>query len=236
MLNETIQVKVQQRLNKLASKDYDNIECWQVCEAFNKAQIEWCRRQLVGTNIRKEGDEQSERRIDDLNILLKTMKLTMTSYPLYEESNNLPSPEDYLAYKRPEIYAVSECCKDPRLMVTYLVEESNVMNFLSDEYKRPSFDWGETFVTLVGRKLRVYTNGEFNTSSAKLMYYKQPTRIQVKGCVNPYTGLMSTKEVISDFKDDVVEVIIDDAVSILAGDIESMIQFQREKAAAETNN
>ena len=60
-----------QRLNKLASNDYDNIECWQIIEAFNKAQIEWCRRQLHGNNMYKEGDEMHlRRRIDDLQLLL----------------------------------------------------------------------------------------------------------------------------------------------------------------------
>lgn len=236
MLNQTIQIKVQQRLNKLASQDYDNVQSWQVVEAFNKAQIEWCRRQLAGTNILKQADEQSERRIDDLNILLKTMKLTMTPYKIYEESQNLPSPEDYLAYKRPEVYANTDCCTDPRLMVVYLVEEANVINYLTDDYKKPSFDWGETFGTLVGRKLRIYTNGEFVISSAKLMYYTQPRRIQVLGSSNPYTGLVSTTEVTSLFKDDIVEVMIDDAASILAGDIENQFQVQREKAMAEGNN
>lgn len=236
MLNQTIFLKVKERLNKLDSQDFDNIQCWQLTEAYNKAQLDWCRRQLVGTNIRQEADEQSERRIDDLNILLKTMKLTWTTQKLYEESQNLPSPEDYLAYKRPEIYATSECCSDPRLMIIYLVEEANVINYLTDDNKKPSFEWGETFATLVGRKLRIYTNGEFKVSSGLLMYYKQPRRIQVKGCSDPYTGQLSTTEVIPDFKDDVVEVIIDDAAALLAGDIESMFQVQREKASAEANN
>ena len=57
MLNSTIQIKVKERLNKLDSLDYDNIECWQIVEAFNKVQIEWARRQLHGGNIYKEGDE-----------------------------------------------------------------------------------------------------------------------------------------------------------------------------------
>jgi hypothetical protein len=39
MNNATIQLKIQQRLNKLASSDYDNIECWQIVEAFNKGQV-----------------------------------------------------------------------------------------------------------------------------------------------------------------------------------------------------
>ena len=51
ILNATIEIKVKERLNKLSSNDYDNLECWQIIEAFNKAQVEWCRRQLHGYNI-----------------------------------------------------------------------------------------------------------------------------------------------------------------------------------------
>ena len=78
MLNSTITVKVKQRLNKLDSNDYDNIETWQVSEAFNKAQVEWVRRQLHGNNIFKEGDEFSKRRIDDLQVLLRELPLAGT--------------------------------------------------------------------------------------------------------------------------------------------------------------
>ena len=70
MLNSTITIKMKQRLNKLDSQDYDNITCWQVVESFNKAQVEWSRRQLHGINVVKEGDEQSTRRKDDLQKLL----------------------------------------------------------------------------------------------------------------------------------------------------------------------
>jgi len=50
MNNNTLLLKLKQRLNKLDSQDYDNIECWQAVEAFKKAQVEWCRRQLHGSN------------------------------------------------------------------------------------------------------------------------------------------------------------------------------------------
>ena len=76
MNNTTLQIKFKQRLNKLASNDYDNIECWQIVEAFNKAQVEWCRRQLHGNNMYKEGDEASKRRVDDLQPLLESVVLT----------------------------------------------------------------------------------------------------------------------------------------------------------------
>ena len=36
MDNSTVQLKLKQRLNKLDSQDFDNIESWQFIEAFNK--------------------------------------------------------------------------------------------------------------------------------------------------------------------------------------------------------
>ena len=76
MLNSTLRLKIQQRLNKLASQDYDNIECWQIVEAFNKAQIEWVRRQVTGRNSAQAGAEQTVRKIDDLQNLLTPIPLT----------------------------------------------------------------------------------------------------------------------------------------------------------------
>ena len=83
MLNSTITIKIKQRLNKLDSQDYDNLECWQIVESFNKAQVEWTRRQLHGINITKEGDEQSTRRKDDLQVLLRTHDLVIANKEIY---------------------------------------------------------------------------------------------------------------------------------------------------------
>ena len=93
MLNQTVILKVKQRLNKLDSQDYDNIEPWMILEAFNKAQVEWARRQLHGMNTLREGDEQSTRRKDDLQVLLITEPITVTERKLFYEG---PLPEDYL--------------------------------------------------------------------------------------------------------------------------------------------
>ena len=113
MNNTTLQVKFKKRLNKIDSQDYDNIQSWEISEAFNKAQIEWCRRQLAGTNMRQEGDEMSKRRIDDLSLLLKSEKLTGVDLVYddkfgYFQSNNFGNiydPNiggDYLEFKRIE--------------------------------------------------------------------------------------------------------------------------------------
>jgi len=232
MLNSTITIKMKQRLNKLDSQDYDNIECWQVVESFNKAQVEWARRQLHGINPVREGDEQSTRRKDDLQALLVTNALSLQDKDYYYRTT---IPGDYLQWKRVDVFAQKGCC-DKRRMTVYLAEEGNLNQLLRDKAKQPNFEWAETFATLKGNGVNIYTNNDFDISQADLVYYRQPIKIQIQGCIDPYTGIASTTEVQCEFKDDIIELIIDEAVSILAGDIESGNQFSRGTETAERNN
>jgi len=223
---------MKQRINKLDSNDYDNIECWQVVESFNKAQVEWTRRQLHGINQVREGDEQSTRRKDDLQVLLNTYSLPLVNREYYYEGS---MPVEYLQWKRVDVYAKKDCC-EKRRMTVYLAEEGNLNQLLRDVNKRPDFVWAETFATLKGDNVNIYTNNDFDVQSADLVYYRQPIKIQIQGCVDPYTSIESQTEVLCEFKDDIVELIIDEAVAILAGDIESGNQFSRGTEQAERNN
>ena len=232
MLNSVITIKIKQRLNKLDSQDYDNLECWQIVEAFNKAQVEWVRRQLHGINIVKEGDEQTTRRKDDLQILLQTYPLNIADKEYYYSGL---IPDNYLQWKRVDVFAKKDCC-DKRPMMVYLAEEANLRELLRDKSKQPSFEWGETFATLKGGNVNLYTNDEFDIEVADLIYYRQPIKIQILNCVDPYTNVQSTQDIQCEFKDDIIEVLIDEAASILAGDIESINQFSRGTETAERNN
>lgn len=232
MLNSTIEIKIKQRLNKLDSQDYDNIECWQVVEAFNKAQVEWARRQLHGINIVKEGDEGSTRRKDDLQVLLTTEAFSLINEQYYYSGK---LPQEYLQWKRVDVYAKNECC-EKRRMTVYLAQEGDLNLLLRDKSKQPNFEWAETFATLIGNTTHIYTDGKFEIQSADLIYYRQPIKIQIQGCVDPYTNIQSTQNVECEFKDDIIEILIDETVSIIAGDIESGNQFSRGTETAERNN
>lgn len=234
MKNKTIQLKVRERLNKASSNDYDSIECWQVVEAFNKGMSNWCRRQIIGTNNYKTGDEQNTRRIDDLNVILKDQEITLVDKGLYYESDELP--EDFFEFKRVDADNDSCDCPTPKFFVTYLVKEGDVNILLRDENKKPSQEWGETFCTLIDFKLRIYTNGEISFPKAKLTYYKQPLRIEIKGCKDPYTTDVSTTDIECEFKDDVVELLIDEAVKIIGGDVESFNASGIADQSVEINN
>jgi hypothetical protein len=232
MDNLTIKLKIKERLNKLASFDYDNIQNWQIIEAFNKGTVSWCRRQLHGTNLTKTGDEQTKRRIDDLQVLLVNANPTLTKQDKFYDFS---VPTDYFEYKRIGIKAASECCKADDFVV-YLVEEANIDIYLKDPNKNPNFKWRETFCTLLGNTMKVFTNNNFEVTEVLVTYYKQPRRIEFLGTSDPYTGIVSTVEVISEFKDDIVEVLIDEAVKILAADIENFNTNQLADNQVESNN
>lgn len=234
MTNDTIQIKVKQRINKLASNDFDNIMPWQIIEAFNKGMTAWCRRNLLGTNMTKTGDESSKRRIDDLQILLTEAKLQMVKKDKYFSSPILPS--DYFEWKSISAKANSNCCPDKRSLMIYLAEEANIDELLRDYNKKPSFEWSETFCTIANNRVKVFTNNEFDVVETSLTYYRQPRRIEIAGASDPYTGLISTANVECEFKDDLVEVFIDECVKILAGDLEDITANQIAENSVETNN
>lgn len=233
MNNNLLQIKIKQRLNKLASFDYDNIECWQIQEAFNKAQLEWVRRQVYGFNSRQQGSEESTGLVDDLQVLLKDQKLFPANKTTYYDG---VLPDDYLYYVRVDAFGNTDCCTDKRRMTIYQTEEANMGILLNSDTRGPSFEWGETLATLVGNTVRVYTNDKFDIADMKLTYFRKPINIAFNGCTNPSTGVVNTADVECEFKDDIAEILVDAAAMIIAGDIESMGQFQRGQQSVQTNS
>jgi hypothetical protein len=234
MDNNLLQIKVKQRLNKLASQDYDNLECWQIAEAFNKAQIEWVRRQVHGNNLRKEGDESTKMLIDDLQRLLVDTGIDSVDNNLYYLTD--PIPDNYLYFKRLSAYCTNECCSTPRLLTIYIAEVADTDVLLSDAFRSPSFEWSETFATMQNDRFRLYTNNSFTISNTVLTYYRKPAQVEFLDCVNPSDGTQYTANVICEFKDDIVEMIIDEAAALLAGDIEQFNQYTRGKQNSQSNN
>ncbi len=234
MNNNLLQIKIKQRLNKLGSFDYDNIECWMIQEAFNKAQLEWVRRRLHGLNALRESSEQSVTVVDDLQILLSEINLKGIESPKYFETDIIPA--NYLHFVRISAKAKTDRCPPRTFSSIYQAEEANVDILLADSFKSPSFEWAETFCTIIGDKIRIYTSGKFTVSDTKLVYYRKPKDIQILGCTNISTGQTFTTNVECELKDDICEILVDEAAAILAGDIESMNQYQRETQNAQRNS
>lgn len=223
--NTTLLLKIRQRLNKISSNDSSNIEAWQVIEAFNKGQVAWARRDERGANMDRQGDEQSTTQIDDLQPLLKdTLPLTLKAFDGYQETVDV-LPIDYMRWKRFKASAVSGNCNRP--LKVYLGTEANIDLLLQDKNTQPNFSWGETFAILKGNKIQIYNDSKFTVDSLILVYYRLPIKIEIAGVKDPYSGSIPTVNVPCEFKDDIAEILIDEAAKILAGDIENTFQYQR---------
>lgn len=94
---------------------------------------------------------------------------------------------------------------------------------------------GETICTFQDNEVRIWRK-DFFILRADLIYYRKPRFIQIEGCVDPYTSQQATEDIECEFKDDIVELMIDEAISILAGDISDPNQFQRGDSLSEKNN
>lgn len=232
MNNQLLQVKVTQRVNKLSSNDYGNIECWMIAEAFNKGMDAWVLRQLEGINQTKSTAEGSIRSIDKLRVILTQSNLSMDNQGDYWEGL---LPDDYLEWSRVSANASSKCCPARKLKI-FLGEEADVDVDLLDKVKRPSFEWAETLGTVIGQTVRIYTNGDFNVESPYLTYYRKPKHIQILDCVDPDTGLPVTIDVECEFPDTIIENIIDEAAAILALDLDNYTKMQALNANGERNN
>lgn len=234
MTNELIITKIKDRVNKLDSSDYENIEPYQYLESFNKAQDNWVRRQLQGINQTKTGAEGSTRRIDDLQVLLKEWKDTWTDKGLYWESKRIPV--DYLQWCRIDANATSDCNNcPPRKLVIFEGNEADVSLYLADENRQPDYNWATTFATIAGNKFKIWTNKSFNIDDPLLTYYRNPIHIQIAGQVNPDDGLIATVTIECELPDSVIEILCDEAAGILTGDIEAWNQRQRLENSVEHN-
>lgn len=236
MTNATIQIKVKEYLNKLSSNDFQNIRCWQIANAFNSYQSEWCRRNLHGANSSKEGDSESLSRLDDFQHLVKkTPPLNFKDKGEYFQTDISMWPTDYFRYERIGLTVTNDCCSSPKRMVVYLCEEANIDIFLNDSYRKPGYKWGETFATINDGALNIYHGGEFKIHECIFTYYRQPTKIQIAGCVDT-NGQAITTDVECEFSDDLIEVLVAGAAEQLAGNIENAFQNQRLNQDVEKNN
>jgi hypothetical protein len=213
-----ISAKIDIRLNKEASADYDNLWSYVKQEAFNKAINEWVRRQVHGMNMKQEGDEETTMRVDDLQILLKIDNLTIRDKGEYVQTNKLPS--DYMFFKRLTPIVSKGNCEGVRIK-SHLKEEANV----DDLRMVPSFKFEETFHTLIANRAHVYHMKDFTVDKVELTYYRKPVFYEFKK--------LST---VVEFGDNICDILVDDTCKIIASDIESLNAKALTEQRAESNN
>lgn len=201
-----VSAKIDTRLNKGASGDYDNL--WPAIkkEAFNKAILDMVRNLLRGKDGLQDGDEETTMRVDDLQILITSSSIGVRDKGLYAQTSKLPS--DYLYYKRLTPIVSSGNCSNIQIK-SHLREEANV----DDLMDLPSFEFEETFNTLIGNRSNIYHNKKFTVEKVILTYYRKPMEYDFKKL-----------DTVIEFGDGVCELFVDEACKIIASDLEILNQ------------
>ncbi len=201
-------LKIRERLGKRSSQANKFVKNEAIQETVNKVVLERCRK------IAKSAEE-TETDVSDLQVLLKTESLSGKMKDVHFETTKIPT--DYFKHINVSPIAEKEECR--ATITSDLREESNSKELLGDWSSQPSFDLDQTFHTLFNNKIKVYHNKDFTITKVVLTYYKQPKYIRFPKTYQ-YDGL-TAKDETWEFKDDFCELIIDDAVLVIASDIES---------------
>lgn len=217
--------RIDNALEKQGSSSNANLNNWDKEDALNKGLNDWIRRQVHGTNPLREGSEESQMRVDDLEpLLILERKVAVTNGDVYSDTSKLP--ENYRYYNRLTLVVSKGDCNNTRIKSKF-VENANVDDLLEDWTFTPSFDFEQAFHIMASNKFRVYHNGEFKIDSVLLSYYRDPKYIscEIKDFSIPW-----------EWKDGVAELIIDEAIKLLSGNIEAQNAFALAKARVEENN
>lgn len=218
MIVQDIILKIEQRLNKKSTHDYDNVPIFEQIEAYNKGTLNVILRLYGLNNIYKTGVESTRKRIEDLKFLINKdpLKLKVIKKDGYYLTENMP--DNYLLYVRSFSTAKSKSCPYKKIN-NYLGEESNINTLLGNENTNPNFEWGETIVTLADHAIKIYTEDKFDIINVYLTYIRYPRKIDIEGYIKA-DGSNSTN-IDPDLPDYIVEMCIDEAVRIISGDIEN---------------
>lgn len=216
--------RIKQAIEKQDSEFNANLNLFDIEDALEKAQSDWLRRQIHGANQFREGSEESTMRVDDLQFLLMEKSLNVRSGEISGDTDTRPS--NYLYYNKLTVFASKGDCANV-IIPSMFVENGNVNEYLANWNFSPSFEFEQCFHTMLNNKFRVYHGGDFEVKRVMLTYYRKPIKLK--------TDEFSWDEP-WEWKDDVAELIIDEAIKILAGNIEHPAAHSLASTRVEQNN
>lgn len=210
---------VQEGLNKLNTNSSQNVPKTTFVRTFNAVQLQW-------VEDRVKLNEVNNIRIDEIQQLLKQVKLTLKKEDLYYYSD---VPEDYYHVRR--VRGISGDCS----IGCYPAKEGDVNILLNDDFWKPSKEWGETFYTLAHDTVRIYHDNQFNLSGSDFIYYRYPVNINMKDGYEDINGEL-TVDVDPEFKGSSIVEILNMTIQHLAGNINDIARYQMYQNKSQVHN
>lgn len=228
--------KLDTRLNKLATLQHQQIPIENKILALNEAIIKLVKVKMNPNNTLGLGFEAFKKRYEDLQILVESMHDHLL-VPVEEDKilnkwvvNLAELIPQYMFYIDCYIVADKGQCKNHVIYVNHsLTKHSDVILLEANNQYKPSFEYQETFDTLAGDKLEIYTDGTFTPTAVYVGYLRYPLSVDFEG----YTHLDGTpsETIDSDLPDYLEDEVLNYAVEDIAmsiGDVPN-VQFSQER-------
>ena len=201
------------KLNKVDTQDYSNILVPEVDWYLNEAMTVFIKQRYGVTNIKREGFEETQKRIDDLKTLvvkedpatptattIPTTVVSTTSDVGTYRADLSALAYDYMFLVRITCQSTKTSCQSgTKKLWGIQVQHDDLDTVLYDPFYKPSFEWEE--VPLVfgenpddptsDRKgaIYLYSDGTFSVDSVFVEYLRHPLRISYADGVVDSTGV-----------------------------------------------
>jgi len=231
------------KLNKVATLEHQIIPLENKIVALNEAQIKIVKLKLDPNNPLGLGLDAFKKRYEDLEVLIEDAfdhplpvqevdpninewQADLTQ--LYKGGEPLPEGQtqgDYMFYIDSYVLATKGTCVDKVLYVNRgLTKHSDVLTLLANNNYIPSFEYAETFSTISGYQLGLYTDGTFTLVTAYVSYIRYPQKIDYAGYIDLDGNPSITQD--SEFPHYMEDELLNYAVLELAMDTENVAAVQ----------
>ena len=200
------------KLNKIDTQDYSNLLIPEVDWYLNEAQTVFIKQRYGTTNIKREGFEESQKRIDDLKTLVvkedpaiptattipANVVSTTTDVGTYKADLSALA-YDYMFLLRITCQGTKTSCQSgTKRLWGIQVQHDDLDTVLYDPFYKPSFEWEE--VPLVFGEnpndptsdrqgsIYLYSDGTFSINSVFVEYLRHPLRISYANGVVDSSG------------------------------------------------
>lgn len=126
---------------------------------------------------------KTTRYVDDIQGIIEMKSLEKDKDLLSNDTvTHFTLPENYFDYISSSSIASNSNCNN-RVLYNFEVKQVDLNVKLNDEFNKPSFDFGETIITINKNSISVYKDETFNIDKLNLTYYRFPKQIDIEGYI-----------------------------------------------------
>ena len=188
---DSLLYKIDQKLNKLATNEHQQIQLEDKILALNEAQLKLIKQKVDGISVVSGlGFDAFKKRYQDLQRFVENYIDHPLDLILHDSNINQWVADittlnpTYMFYVDSYCLADKGRCKNRIIWINQdLSKHGDTSILLKNEHYKPSFEYQETFNIVSSDEISIFTDGTFTPTKLYLMYLRYPLYIDKEGYV-----------------------------------------------------